>query len=114
MFLFQQIRNSPAFEEMDSSEMENLLLVWRQQEQLHQDQGKLVSASSSLASSPNFIFKKLKRTRELPLELKTVKVLQPPPLQKQPSSDTSALDMLEKEALESIVEEDDEDVSIQS
>ena len=90
--------------------MENLLLVWRQQEQLHQDQGRRFSASSSRASSPSSLFRKLKRPRELPAELRNVKILQPPPLQRKLSSDTSALSILEKEARESPTVDEDEDV----
>ncbi|XP_034249525.1 uncharacterized protein LOC117650308 isoform X2 [Thrips palmi] len=97
----KMIKDSVAFEEMDASEMENILMVWRQQEQLHKDPHQ-----KSPPSSQNFLFM-TKKTRELPAELKNVRVFQPPPLRKGEVG-ISALQILnEKENEPAVVDEDD-------
>lgn len=88
--------DSVAFEEVDTSEMENILMIWRQQEQLHQDG----QPNKSPSAEDDFLANMSKRIRELPSELKNVRVLQPPPLRK-----VQQLGSMENEP--SLIEEDD-------
>lgn len=101
---FQRMR-SPAFEDIDPSEMENVLYVWKQQEQLHQNPSEPVS---SVSSSPGFIFKKTKKPPELPPELRHVRILQPPPLKKESPSIASALHILDEERENPNLDNDDD------
>lgn len=90
---------------MDATEMETVLLIWRQQEQLHQVPQE---PEKSAPSSQGFLFKKLKRPRELPPELRNTRVLQPPPMKKTDKS--SALQILDEVAKKPVIEDDAEDV----
>lgn len=95
--------NSPAFEELDENEMESVLVVWRQQELLHQDAEKRCAGVS----------KNVKRPHELPAELCNVKVIQPPRLSlslKKTNTSPSVLDILDEEARK-LEEDKDDDVS---
>lgn len=100
-----EMRGSVAFEEMDPSEMENILMVWRQQEQLHQNQ-QIPEKSSS--SSQDSLFKMTKRTRELPPELQNIRIHQPPPLKKDHQLSKSALQILDEEANEPLMRDEDD------
>lgn len=86
--------------------MENVLLVLRQQELLHQNpQEPAISVSS------NFIFKKMKKSPELPPELRHARLFPSPPLKRQSPDNSSALEILEEEAKKPPLEDDD-DVSV--
>ncbi|KAE8743249.1 hypothetical protein FOCC_FOCC011129 [Frankliniella occidentalis] len=103
-----ELQNSPAFEELDPSEMETVLLIWRQQEQLHKDQGK---PESSAPSSPGNVFRKVNKLQELPPELRSTRQSPPSSVKEKNSTASSALDILDVEAKKALSGEDDDDIS---
>ncbi|KAK3923922.1 2-dehydro-3-deoxyphosphooctonate aldolase [Frankliniella fusca] len=93
--------SSPAFEELDPAEMENVLLIWRQQEQLHKDKKnpeKLCSGN---------IFRTVKKSQELPPELRSTHTSISPPTKVNLAPASSVLEKLDVEVKNDVSEDDD-------